>query len=54
MGQRRPNEEEVIGDYCFGREAVHKVEVPNRDLLFEFCLSHGLIIGNTFIPGGGP
>ena len=51
IGQRRPNEGAVLGAHCFGREAVHKVEVPNRDLLYEFCLGLGLIIANTFLPG---
>ena len=40
LGQRRPGEQDVLGDYCFGREASHKVEVANRDLLMEFCWSH--------------
>ena len=39
IGNRRPGEELVLGEFCFGKEAVHKVEVPNRDLLFEFCVS---------------
>ena len=50
IGQRRPNEDDVLGEYCFGREAVHKVEVPNRDLLMEFCLSRSRVVGNTFLP----
>ena len=37
MGQRKAGEEDVLGDYCFGREAQHRVEMPNRDLLIEFC-----------------
>ena len=51
IGKRRPNEEGILGEHCFGREAVHRVEVPNRDLLLEFCISNSYIIGNTFLPG---
>ena len=38
LGQRRTREEDILSDYCFGREAQHQVEVPNRDLLVEFCV----------------
>ena len=50
LGMQRPGEEAVLGPYSFGREARHAVEVPNRDLLLEFCISRGLIVGNTFLP----
>ena len=42
IGQRRPLEEEVLGDHCFGREASHRVEAPNRDLLMEFSCASAL------------
>ena len=48
IGQRRAGEEDIIGQFCFGREAVRKVPVPNRDLLVEFCWTHSLQICNTF------
>ena len=48
IGSKRLGEDEVVGDFGFGREAVHKVEVPNRDLLLEFCLSHQMVVSNTF------
>jgi exonuclease III len=52
IGKQLPGEEHIVGQNSFGRMAVHQVEVPNRDLLFEFCESAGLLIANTFLPGG--
>ena len=49
IGQRRPGEEEVLGEHCFGREAMYQVEIPNRDLLLEFCSNRKLIVGNTLL-----
>jgi len=46
-----PGEEDIIGSYTFGRIASHKVEVPNRDLLVEFCKGSSLKVANTFVPG---
>ena len=51
IGGQLPGEEHVVGPYTFGRRAVHQVEVPNRDLLVEFCQSDFLLIANTFFPG---
>ena len=51
IGQRYPGEEAYLGDFCFGREAVHKVDVSNRDLLVEFCTSQGLMVANTLLLG---
>ena len=48
IGQRRAGEDDVFGLHCFGREAVHRVESPNRDLLLEFCTDRSLIVANTF------
>ena len=48
IGGRRPGEEDVFGEFTYGREAQHAVELPNRDLLVEFCLSKGLAVANTF------
>jgi hypothetical protein len=48
LGPRRPGEEEIIGEFSFGREAVHRVDVPNRHLLLEFCTDRGYCIANTF------
>ena len=50
MGQRRPGEEHILGDYCFGREAQHAVELPNRDLVIELCTNFEYIIANTWAP----
>ena len=47
LGCRRPGEENLIGLHTFGREACRKVDVPNRDLLLEFCLGAELVVANT-------
>ena len=47
FGARRPGEEAVMGEYTFGSEAKHPVQLPNRLLLLEFCVSRGLVVGNT-------
>ena len=51
VGFCNPGEESVLGSYGFGREAIHKVERPNRDLLIEFCTATSMVVGNTFLPG---
>jgi len=51
IGPQRVGEEDVIGEFTFGRAAVHAVEVPNRDLMLEVCSSNALVVANTFIPG---
>ena len=48
-GHARLGEQDTIGPYTFGLEAVHQVEVPNRDLLLEFCIGAELVIMSTFI-----
>ena len=48
LGLQRPGEEQIIGDHTFGRPAIHEVEVPNRDLLLEFCQGCSLVVANTF------
>ena len=47
LGQRRPGEEDLLGPHCFGREAVHRVESPNRDLFIEFCTDRGYVVANS-------
>ena len=47
IGQRRPGEEEVLGEHGFGREAQHQVDSPNRDLLIEFCTNFEYVESNT-------
>ena len=47
LGEARPGEEDVLGEFCFGREAIFKVDLPNRDLLMEFCYSNTLVVANT-------
>ena len=42
----------MLGPYCFGREAPHKVDVPNRDLLMEFCYGNAMKVANTFVEPG--
>ena len=48
VGQPRPGEHDMVGPHSFGVEAQHRVEMPNRDFLLEFCAGHGLAIANTF------
>ena len=48
LGNCRPGEEDIVGPYCCGREAAHKVEVPNRDLFMDFCWSRQLCLANSF------
>jgi exonuclease III len=48
IGDRRPGEDSALGEVRLCREAVHQVEVPNRDLLLEFCLAHQLAVANSF------
>ena len=47
LGHKRPGEDAVMGECGFGHEAHHGVEVPNRDLLLEYCFSSGLFVANT-------
>jgi len=49
IGTQRHGEQSVIGEHGFGREAVHKVDCPNRDLLIEFCECHGYAVAQTFV-----
>lgn len=49
IGLQQIGEESVFGLFGYGAEAAHKVEVPNRDLLFEFCICRDLYVSNTFI-----
>ena len=49
IGQPRPGENDIFGAHGYGREAVHEVERPNRDLLFEFCGGEELLVASTFI-----
>lgn len=48
LGQRQPGEDDVLGDFCFGLEAFCKVDIPNRDLLLEWCRSFSMLVSNTF------
>jgi len=50
IGSRRNDEEHIFGEYCFGREARHVTELPNRDLLVEFCTAHKFSVANTLMP----
>ena len=49
LGDRLPGEDLIIGPHTFGNQAARRVEVPNRDLLMEFCESNTLSIANTFM-----
>ena len=53
IGQRRSGVERVLGMHCFGRESLHKVESPNRDLLMEFFTDFGLVVANTLFEAPG-
>ena len=48
LGKRRPGEDDIIGPHGFGRAAAHHVEVPNRDILIEFCTDFEYIVASTF------
>ena len=49
IGERRSGEEDVVGEFSYGREAVHVVDVPNRDLLLEACHGLNCVVANTFV-----
>ena len=49
VGERRPGEEQILGNHNFGREAQHRVEVPNRDLLTELCIERNYVIANSLL-----
>ena len=51
VGHQQPGEEDVVGNFTFGRIAAQAVEVPNRDLMMEFCKGNSLMVANTFVPG---
>ena len=51
IGRRRPGEEDIMGPFTFGREAVHQVDTPNRDLLVEFCTDRDCVVANTIEQG---
>ena len=46
IGSKLVGEDHVVGEHTFGRAAIHQVEVPNRDLLMEFCQGAGLLVVN--------
>ena len=48
LGLQRPGEESIIGPHGFGNEAKHEVEVPNRDMLLEFCHASSFCVANTY------
>jgi hypothetical protein len=48
LGLQKAGEGHILGDFGFGREAQHRVEVPNRDLLMEFCTVHGYVVAQSF------
>ena len=49
LGCCKPGEENILGDYCYGREVQSAIELPNRDLLIEFCTSRSYVVSNTFV-----
>ena len=48
LGYMRAGEEDVMAPWGFDPEAWHRTEVPNRDLLFEYCSIRDLIVANIF------
>jgi hypothetical protein len=48
LGKYKRGEEHILGPHGFGEEAVHQVDVPNRDLLMEFCTDREYVAANTF------
>jgi len=51
VGKQACDEEHIVGPYGFGRPALQRDDVSNRELLLEFCASCGLLVANTFMPG---
>eukprot|EP00959_Pyramimonas_sp_CCMP1952_P319246 6680063-Pyramimonas_sp.AAC.1 len=51
MGKRRPGEDDVLDEQGWGREAIKKVEISNRDLLMQFCLERDLAVANALKAG---
>ena len=49
IGFQRPGEDTCYGPFGFGRELVHITDIPNRDLLLEFCTEMEYAVGNMFI-----
>ena len=47
IGLCRAGEEQVFGQFGFCREAVHRVEATNRDILFEFCIEMWYTVRNV-------
>jgi hypothetical protein len=50
IGHARQGESDILGEFCFGIEARHRVEIPNRDLLMDFCWSRQMVVANTTLP----
>ena len=50
FGQVSPAEDAILGEHRLEREAQHEVEVPNRDLLIEFCTNLELVVSSTWMP----
>ena len=50
LGLQRCGEQDIIGNFGFGREAQAHVEVPNRDSFMEFCTSCAYCVAQTFFP----
>ena len=50
LGRRKAGEQQVLGEFCFGRELQSRVDTPNRDLLLEFCTCFGYAVANTLMP----
>ena len=44
-----PGEEDVFGQYCFGRLNYEQDHNSNRELLVEACVATGMCVANTFI-----
>ncbi|CAK0842087.1 unnamed protein product, partial [Prorocentrum cordatum] len=49
LGRRRAGEEDVTGECSFGREAIEQVELPNRDLRVDFCMTFDLVVANALL-----
>ena len=47
LGSVHPGEENFIGAFVYNKELKPKNSVTNRDLLLEFCTTHGTILANT-------
>ncbi|CAK0803732.1 unnamed protein product [Prorocentrum cordatum] len=42
-------DEDIMGEESFGREVIKQIELPNRDLFVDFCMTFDLLVANTVL-----